>query len=207
MTDSGHDVAVVELGGVHPRDVVTFDLLDEIERIENELVTLSSVDIAEGASVWTPVVLAVRNPGGEPFDATVVWSVPEGWQVDPAEASLAVPRGAVGELSFRLTNRGPICPVPRASFSYPLADGRALELELPVGIVRTVAAPTVAAPPMIDGVLDDASWGVARPVTELYTGEGYGPVEGETSFRFCHDGENLYVAAFCGEARMDDLTA
>jgi uncharacterized protein DUF5916 len=62
----------------------------------------------------------------------------------------------------------------------------------------TAAARTVAAPPVIDGRLDDSAWQQATPLTgfiqrELHEGE---PVTERTEIRIITDGEAVYVGAW-----------
>ncbi len=88
---------------------------------------------------------------------------------------------------------------------YPLADGRMLEVKKPARILRKIEAPTMSAPPELDGRPDQDVVDKGARVTELYTGLGYQPVDGETEFYFTHDSDDLIVTAVCHDSKMDQL--
>jgi hypothetical protein len=207
VTSPGYELAVVELDGVRPRDTITVELREEIGRIESDLVSIGKVRAAEGGAAAEPVAVTIENVSSGTIDDVVVWDAPEGWVVEPAEMPVMIPPGATHEIEFRMSRAGPLYPVPAMSCSYPLSNGRLLNIELPVGVTRTVTAPALVSRPHIDGRASEICWGGATPVDELYTGYGYEDVDGHTEFSFGHDDENLYIAAVCHDEIMEELTA
>ncbi len=205
VTETGHEVAIIEHDAVAPRDLVTLDLLDEMERIAGELVTLSPVEVTEGESDWVPLTLSIENATDVAMDGAATWDVPDGWQLEADEAEFAIPPGVRHEIELGALNSGALYPVPEVSMGYPLADGRTFELELPLRIVRKVAIVAGEQGPAIDGELSDGFWEQSSRVTKLYPGDGYSAVEGETEFLFGHDGVSLHVAAVCRDDAMDEL--
>lgn len=203
--ESDQDIALVKHEGVVPHDLVTTDLLNEIERIQTELVELSPVELTEGDAHWAPVTLSIENAGDAPMEGEVEWDVPEGWEMEIPEGGFAIPAGGREEIEFRVLNAGSLYPAPEMSMGYPLADGRTFKLELPLPVVREIAVPGHEEAPVVDGDLSDGFWKQGASVTELYTGAGYSPVDGDTKFTFGHDAENLYVAAVCADDSMDQL--
>lgn len=204
---SGFDVAVVGLGAVYPRDVVTRATQEEIARVDNELVSLGAVSAPEGTPAWTPVTVTVKNESDKTLEDAVGWKVPEGWEVDPAETPFAIPPGAAHEMAFRLLNRGDLYPAPHMTMDYPMPDGRLLDVDLAVPVTRTVAAASFRGRPTIDGVLDERCWQTAEPVSKLYPSYPEARVDGATTFLFGHDEKNLYVGVECRDAEMAKLVA
>ena len=205
VTETGHEVAIIEHDAVASRDLVTLDLLDEMERIAGELVTLSAVEVTEGDPEWVPLTLSIENATDQTMDGAVAWEVPEGWQLEAGEPGYAIPPGARHEIEVATLNPGALYPVPELSMAYPLADGRTYDVELPLRIVRKVAAVAGEQGPPIDGDLSDGFWEQSSRVRKLYPGDGYSAVEGETEFLFGHDGVSLYVAAVCRDDTMVEL--
>ena len=87
-----------------------------------------------------------------------------------------------------------------------MSDGRGLDVSVPIRVVRTVSAARFAAPPAIDGRLDEPCWTRAGSVTRLFP-PYEDTVEGDTRLLFGYDAENLYIAASCSDPAMDKLAA
>jgi hypothetical protein len=201
-----HQVAIVDLGGIYPRDVVTEAVLSEVARIEADQVSVTPIPYIENTSARAQVTVAIRNDSAEAVDDVLAWDSPGGWVMEPAETRVAVAPGEVGEYSFLALNTGALYPTPSLSFEYPMSDGRPLEVSLPLRAVRTVTAARFAAAPTIDGRLDEPCWNGAGSVTQLFPPYEEA-VEGETRLLFGHDAENLYIAASCSDQAMDRLAA
>lgn len=203
----GYELAVVELGGVRPRDAVTVELREEIERVESELVSVGKVRVAEGTSAWEPITVTIENTSPGTLDETVTWDTPEGWHVEPTEMAVTIPPEATHELEFRLSNTGSLYPVPTMSCGYPLSNGRRVDVVSPLGVTRTATASAMPSRPRIDGKPSEQCWLGAGAIEGLYTGYGYSDVDGDTEFSFGHDEGNLYVAAVCHDEIMEELVA
>lgn len=201
-----HQVAIVDLGGIYPREVFSESVLSEVSRIEAEQVSVTPIPYVENTSARAQVTVTVRNDSAEVVDDVLVWDEPGGWIMEPAETRIAVAPGEVGEYSFDALNTGALYPTPGLSFEYPMADGRRLDVSVPLRVVRAVTAARFAAAPAIDGLLDEPCWKGAGSVTQLFP-PYEDAVEGETRLLFGHDAENLYVAASCSDQAMDRLVA
>jgi hypothetical protein len=206
VMDSGYELAVVDLGSIYPRDVVTQDDVREIDRVERELVTVDAVRVYDDASARAPVSVTVENLSERPIDDVVVWDVPDGWSVDPEEAILAVEPGATQTLTFMMLNQGDLYPAPRMSCSYPLSNGRQLDVDLPARVMRSAKGVVTSSPPVIDGDPSDACWEACTPVRKLHAPYD-AAVEGGTEFAFACDAENLYLSAICYDPEMVNVTA
>jgi hypothetical protein len=207
VTSPGYELAVVELDGVRPRGTVTVELREEIERVESELVSMGKVRAGEPGGEPAPVTVTIENTSSGTLDDVLVWDAPEGWSVEPAEAAVMIPPGATHEVGFLVSRTGPLYPAPTMSCSYPLSNGRSLDVESAVGVTRTVTASALPSRPRIDGRPSDRCWSAAASLDELYTGYGYSDVDGRTEFAFGHDDENLYISAVCHDEIMDELVA
>jgi hypothetical protein len=201
-----HQVAIVDLGGVYPFGVVTETVREEVARVESAQVSVTPVPVYENAPAGAEVVVTVANASPEAIDDVLVWTVPDGWVVDPVETRVAVSPGATEQYSFTAMNPGALYPTPGFSFEYPLSDGRRLDLDVPLRAVRTASASRCDAPPRVDGVLDDPCWREAAAISNLFPPYAEA-VEGETRVAFAYDSENLYVSAACADPAADRIVA
>jgi predicted esterase len=72
----------------------------------------------------------------------------------------------------------------------------------------TLSVPNPKAPPQIDGVLDDACWNAAQPVTLGYSiGAWWDAPSQQTVARVLADKKNVYVAVRCCEAEPERIIA
>lgn len=71
---------------------------------------------------------------------------------------------------------------------------------------RLYEAPRAAAPPVIDGRLEDACWRQAPATGQFWPLKALAEIE-PTSFQACYDEHNLYLAVTCGEQRPQSLRA
>lgn len=209
VLSDGYELTVHQLDGdgVYSGDFVTVDLLDELEHIQGDLVDVSPLMVSGAGGTALPLTLSIENETPKTMDGKAEWSVPEQWKVEPAAESFSIPPGSTREFGFTATRGGDIYPAPAVSFEYPLSDGRSYEIERAARVVRKIGAPRVSEAPAIDGQVDDSIRNLGTSVTELYTGSGYSPVEGDTEFLFANDGTSLLVTAVCHEERMEELAA
>ncbi len=78
----------------------------------------------------------------------------------------------------------------------------------PASVAKEIHALHTAAPPVLDGRLDDQCWVDATPSGDFYLrhGDGDAPSQ-ETLVRVCYDAKHLYVAFECFEDDMGNLSA
>ena len=206
VTSPGYELAVIDLGSIYPRGVVTQDDVREIERVENELITMGAVRVFDDASLRAPVEVTIENVTDTVIDDVVIWDVPEGWTVDPEEATVAVDPGQTEILTFMMLNQGALYPAPRMSCRYPLSNGKLLDVDLPARVMRTAGGRITLDPPVIDGDPSDACWASCTPVSKLHAAYD-ATVEGRTEFSFACDTENLYLSAICFDPEMVNVAA
>jgi hypothetical protein len=204
----GAHLAVIDLGGVYPRDVVTRDGLRFIDRIETELITVRAMSVPDASTgVEGATIVSIENATEEGIDGFLTWEVPGDWSVSPSEIGLAIEAGGSHEASFQVTNTGDLFPVPRLSFGYPLAGDRDLEVDIPLRVVRRRACQRLPRTPTIDGVPSETCWSEVSATSALYQAYEGASLEGETSFLFARDDDHLYVAAVCEDPEMDEVVA
>jgi len=209
VTQDGYELTIydVDTGKTYPQDFVTVELLDEIDRIETELVDVGPFTIAERNASPVEIAVSIENVTDRTLEGEATWDVPEQWSVRPVSQSYNVPPSATRKMGYSAVRSGGIYPVPSVSLGYPLADGRELEVRKSAKIVRTVSVPRVSSAMAVDGKVDEPMRDGATSVQELYQGYGYEPVEGETEFLFAHSGKSLFVTAVCEDVAMDELAA
>lgn len=88
----------------------------------------------------------------------------------------------------------------------PFRTSDTFKAPLPRTTHRTVCRPA-AAPPRIDGVLDDATWQDTEPLGRLRIIESYSFSKYPTEVRLAYDKDNLYVAFRCTEPNPAGLVA
>ncbi len=206
VSPEGYQLAVIDVGGIYPREVVTSDDIVEIERIEGELVGLSALYVNEAELIDTTITVSVENTSDDPIENLLEWEVPEGWLVTPVVADLVVAPGEAQEMEFSVVNTGSLYPVPRVSCAYPMTNGMKIDVDMPLDVKRTVGAPRVDEAPTIDGIVNQDEWKGVEPATVLYPPYD-AEVEGATEFRFAYDDENLYLSAVCYDPAMSEITA
>lgn len=127
------------LSGHFPPQVVGPELFDELERRGEELARLHRALLPGGefaarirpylaeTQAGRPIALAVTvgNPGGADATAEIALVVPPGWQLDPPRATICLPAGGTGSVTFRAVPAGP--PARRARVAADITiDGRPL---------------------------------------------------------------------------------
>lgn len=91
-----------------------------------------------------------------------------------------------------------------------MTDGAlAQEAAAPVEATKTVHVVRVETPPVIDGVLDEAVWQQAEPITDFHQvrpGDGAEPSE-PTEVYLLYDDDALYIGARLGDSEPDQIAA
>ncbi len=79
--------------------------------------------------------------------------------------------------------------------------------EVPCDADPVALCPRAAAPPKLDGVLDDACWQAAGRIGGFVEHQGGAPARDATEVRLCHDDEHLYLGARLALADPSKLRA
>lgn len=196
----------VKKKGVRPWDNISAEGFLLLQRMREEGLSAGKVAVTGGGAVpESPLEITVRNLGDRLLEDTLKWKVPPGWSVEPREAAVRIEAGKTGTLSFKVSSRGALYPVPKAELKCPFGDDGEFELEARVGISRTVEAKRTRRPVRIDGGLLESAW--SEPQTRLYGPKGKKTKVEPVEFFFAWDRKNLYLAAKAKESDMGSLAA
>lgn len=121
----------------------------------------------------------------------VVFSVSDGWSIEPKELDLAqVIQRQRGEGLVTVTGPMLFKEEPVVTIAVTTKDGVTKQASRPV--VMTYAFRTKAAP-VLDGTLDEECWQKARLVTQFHPEGSSAAARYPTTFKVCYDDQNLYV--------------
>ena len=206
------NIAVFEKESALPRDVVTLEDIQTIERADKEAITADDLMVDEDArNVSQTVIIKVNNFGPDSLTQRLMWQVdPAQYTIRPNEMQLVIAPEEKNEYSFDVTiadGSNPF-PIPRFTLAYPFTHDKVCTLYHLLSVKRHKYVEKVASAPEIDGRLDDPLWRDLRPIANFanYDGSASSPVE-KTEVYFAHDVDNLYFAARCHESNFSQLRA
>ncbi|MFZ1946490.1 MAG: metallophosphoesterase [bacterium] len=215
VSEEGLSIAPLRVDAVLPWDEVTVAEIELANEMRAKAISLTRISVGSALRVpATPVTLTLRNLGGLPLKAPLVWDIPEGWAVVPAAGSAAPGAAtdtvelAAGEsraLQFAVSSDTRIYPAPGVSIRYPVAPGKSFDLKATIPVARTAYANKAAQPPEIDGEVTEPAW--RDPVTDFFAPDGSAQTAEPAEFYFAWDRDNLYIAAVCMESRVDSIVA
>ncbi len=202
-------VRVVEPGGVRTPDVVTWKMLNGVERARSTDIGSSVVIVDRDGAVRDSVTISFQNTSGFTQEGELRWNT-EGtaWSVSPDSLRFLAPPDASWHQVFELelTESGMAYPLPSFSLPYRYAPGRSTTLEFPLTVRRRTRAVSAIPTPVLDGRLDDPCW--QDPATLGHLGGrtgGVGVIE-QTEAWLAFDDSLLYFAARCRESVPDSIT-
>jgi len=208
VDDEGIHLAPIKYEGVMPRDVVTAEeefLVNKSKHLGLKFV--NPAQVGEDMTVArTTVGVSVQNHHGTmSIDDTLRWEVPEGWTVEPLTTPVIVAPGDSGTFEFTVTGTNNLASKPKLWLNMPVREGKSFAISRRLHTARQVSCVRATSPPKLDGLLDEVCWREAE--TKLVGSDGESGTIDPTRFYFACDSENLYLAAFCEDARMDSLKA
>jgi len=212
VRDDAHEIALVEKGNVHARDVVTIDDLRQISRADEEGVNMAPISTREGSSsVRMKQEIAVTNLGPDSISHMLVWDFDTSrYTISPSSflVALAPNEKKSYNVQIAVDNGSDIFPIPLFTLVYPFAHEKSCTLHGFLPIQRSVGVKKILAPPVLNGRLDDEIWTRVAPIQALgtYDGQPDPPVE-KTEIFFAHDEDNLYIGARCHESDLSRLKA
>ncbi|UCD05205.1 MAG: metallophosphoesterase [candidate division WOR-3 bacterium] len=205
-------IALFKKGSAMPRDQVTLEDHETIDRLNEEAIVISEFIIEDDAeNISQSVTATVENSGVSPLVNPIIWDTDQArYTIDPGRMNLDVATGEKKEYTFdvTLTDGSDPFPIPRFTIAYPFAENKVCTLYYLLSVRRQKNVAEASTPPEIDGQLDDPLWQAVAPVTALgnYDGSEIAPIE-KTELYFAHDDENLYFAARCYDSDLPQLRA
>jgi hypothetical protein len=218
VDDTSINIAPIKKGSVKAWDAITASDEHAIDNIH-----LHCAKFTKAAYVRaymgvdrSSAQLEITNTSKQTLNDTILWQIPAGWSIKPANLPVIIQPGEKGAFDFAVSNNGNLYPVPTASFKVPYAEGKEISLSEDLRIARRTSAEFAKKPPVIDGKLDDFCW---QPIESIpankalpqnYQSILFNPDGGlaqieSTYFYFACDDSNLYLAAHCLESKMDSL--
>jgi len=166
------------------------------------------------------LVLPVKNPTQWTMRSDLSVEIPDAcrWKVTPLTRTVAkLAPGKEAEVAFDVRFKGnadDVFPLPRVS-SVVVVDGEEVlrdSAPLPVNVrplfaAKEFVAPCrrAAAPPKLDGVLNDAVWKQSDVLSGFLRMNPLRASDYRTEVRLARDARNLYVAFRCGEPNLPGL--
>ncbi len=209
---SKRNIAVMKKESALPRDVVTLEDLETINRFDEEAIVIDEFIIEDDAkNISQSVTATVENFGVSPLVNPIIWDIdPARYTISPKHMNLDVAAGEKKEYEFAVTlsDGSDPFPIPRFTLAYPFAENKVCTLYYLLSVRRKKDVAQASTPPEIDGRLDDPLWRAVIPVRALgnYDGSDIAPIE-KTELYFAHDDENLYFAARCYDSDLLQLRA
>ncbi len=208
VTIDGDGISMVPIkkDAVLPWEEVTAPEFIFVENCDDSALVITKPDVAEDLTVPSAgIAVALRNLNRElAVSDTLVWDVPEGWNVSPETLQVEIDPSGTLTTGFVVACGGPLYPMPTLSLKYPYGEDREFLLEQALQVSRTASAHRAAEPPEIDGRIDEDAW--KDPVTKGFAPDGTPSATDPTRFYFAWDESTLYLAAWCAESSMDSAT-
>jgi len=207
VDNDGISIAPIKMGSVLPWDEVTAETFNLAAEIAEEAVSIEKIRVGRAISVERgETAVTVENYSADStLIGTLEWEEQGAWTVRPKRLPIEIAPGASHRVEFKVETPGPLYPVPVLSMEYPMENLKGIDIEAPLGLIRTAYAVRAETAPKIDGRLTETVW--ENRVTSLYTGDGFTETADSTSFSFAWDETNLYVGAVCVEQDMASLAA
>ncbi len=205
-------IALFKKESAMPRDVVTLEDIETINRLDEEAIVIDEFIIDDDAkNISQSVTVTVENFGPDPLLYPIVWNTDQArYTIKPGQLNLDVAPREKKEYEFEvtLTDGSYPFPIPRFTLAYPFAEDKVCTLYNLLSVKRLKNVAKASTPPDIDGKLDDPLWRAVAPVKALgnYNGSNIAPIE-KTEIYFAHDDENLYFAARCYDSDLSQLRA
>ncbi len=208
ITENEITITPIKAGAVQEWDVIT---TDEIIR--------SAMNTNRGLSFKSHLLISdnLKAPESElsvkimnfnnnlAVNDTITWDVPEGWIISPMIQPITIEPGREQNFSFKISSSGNLYPVPSLSINLPYSD----EIKQPVSKYLSIAREAVCnktdKAPVIDGIIDEDLW--KNPQSLFFNSDNTITEDDSTFFYIAYDEENLYLAAYCHESKMDELKA
>ncbi len=207
VNEEGIFITPIKLGSILPWDQVTAE-----ERLIFNPARMYSLSFEQPAKVSTDLTISDSKVGLKinnkysafPIADTLRWTIPEGWSVEPEIQAVNIPAGGNLVLYFNVSGKNKIYPAPTAALDINYAENKKVTAVKDLGIARQAVC-TSAKKVKIDGKIKEACW--SAPVSTFFSPEGDIAKTEATKFYFAYDKNNLYLAAYCTESKMDSLVA
>jgi len=207
VDNNGIHIAPIKINSVLAWDDVTAADMKMVDRI-----SLSGISFPTRLMLNDRLLLEdssfsvlVKNPcTSQAADDTLHWTCPQGWTVEPASQPVKAEPGDSIRLSFKARYKGAQpYPAPTLAVRLPYAKGKSSKTSAVLPVIRSISA--IPGTVVIDGSVNEPVW--QNPTCRLFAPEGGAANVESTAFSFAYDQDNLYLAAWCRESKMDSMVA
>ncbi len=194
------DIAVIKPGSILPFDIVTADIIQTIDRIENKAIKLSKTMIQENQPIRDTIGLNIKNVTNLPLNTILRWNFNSAnWQISPESVSCILPVGSNGYYKYNcsLINPENIYPLPEMNLSYPYQVQKEHPVKKILPVRRITDCLKITKSPVIDGILNDNCWIMAQPLTIFGASDTNQVLNEKTYLSLIYDENNLYIGVKC----------
>ncbi len=206
VTENDIFATPIKKGGILPWDEVTSDDLHFVGDLDNYAISLNNkLSVSNNLKIDNAslsITIQNLNHQSEVND-TLVWDIPEGWNVEPSKVAVSLPPNHKSEYSFDVSCSGSLYPVPELSIGLPFKDTLDYKVNQELYISRSINCIKADNKPNIDGSLTEKIWIEAED--KFYGPDGTMSSIDPVNFYFAYDKDNLYIAAHCLDSKMDSL--
>ena len=206
VTDKDIYTTLIKKGGILPWDEVTADDLHFVGDLDNYAISFNNkVPVSNNLKIDNELFsITIQNLNDQSeVNDTLVWDIPEGWNIEPSEVHVVLPPGHKSEYQFNTSCSGGIYPVPEFSIDFPFKDTLDYMVNQELYISRSINCIKADKKPEIDGKLTEKIWN--NPETKFFSYDGSITKVDATKFYFAYDNENLFIASHCLDSKMDSL--
>ncbi len=205
IDESVADFCLLRAGSVLPMDFLTLDTRIRQDKIEDDFVSMSCVDLTgrkqgNGKFTLNPLPILENKLQGKyqwHFERT-------GWDIQPAYGMYDASEN--NEIAFRITLNGSIYPLPRLELHCSMKDGE-YPLFRRLRIRRTLNVPFSTGHPGIvpDGKFTEAGWETAAAIADFGDGKGGIPVVEETKGHVWANATHLFLGFEAADSAPDTI--
>ncbi len=199
-------MAVIGPGAVKADTLVNSDTL-----MLPQIVSFAPIEVpANGGQTVIDVSLSTLLSEDVTVTIKPVMGTASQWRIEPEiQEALLKAGGRVQARRFVATvpSREQAYPAPGFSITFARAGLEPITTSMgpPVKAFVLGQCPAAAAPPVIDGKLDDDVWQSTPVFSKFFTADASRPAKFATQVRSSHDRENLYLSFRCHEPNLAGL--
>jgi predicted phosphodiesterase len=208
VDSSGIHVAPIKQGSVLPADEMTIADKNACDWIRNSGLSVAKpLRVDKDLAVTDSVINVILNNSNSKTvtEDTLRWNVPENWKIEPSSVAVKLAAGESKTFPFVAHCLKGIYPVPTASVTFNYAEGKRVSAKSDLRVAREAQCYPSAALVTIDGKINEPVW--HDPVTAFFASGGKEVTVEPVKIYFAHDRENLYIAAYCQDSKMESLKA
>ncbi len=208
VNQAGVHIAPIKMGSVLPWDEITVAERKIYRPVQFRGVSAVNAALVQPDLTVSDAVVTIRVDNrltDFPIEDTLRWNIPDNWSVQPSSIPVAVGPGDTATFDFNVASVGPVYPTPQASINFTYAEGKNVTATGQLRVTRETSCYRATSAPIIDGVISEEIW--QDPATRFFSPDGGDMTIDPVRFYFAFDADNLYLAAYCEETKVDSIRA